>query len=213
MLILGTFWILFEQTRLRNKQYHISMKSEMYVFIEKRKRNYLFPTEEYQNSMPASRWIIYGPSTGTYTRIENSIAAIISRGKGERERDKDRNGDIHHGTSGEHAAHTEPPNPVGSAGLSSCLCSLRAFTTIDVRSYIPGREILWEIESGHAAFAIASRVHLTYARFTSGLPRNYHCRNSCQRERVRCDGTKVDVKEVGRSRDKSGRERERYAVA
>lgn len=41
------------------------------------------PDREYQNSMVASRRIIYDTPVGVYTRIECSIAAIILRRKGE----------------------------------------------------------------------------------------------------------------------------------
>lgn len=64
------------------------------------------------------------------------------------------------------------------------------------------REILWEIESGHAVirgFAPCVRLR-AYARFTSGLPRNYHCGNSVEPGRL----------EVGKGKNRRERwERER----
>lgn len=129
------------------------------------------PDREYQNSMVASRRIIYDIPVGVYTRIECSIAAIILRRKGEGKTEVEtatsaagqventRRTRSHLTRSGQ----LEYPPPPASLFLSispSLFLSLffsEPSPRIDACSYTRP-EILWEIESGHAAFAVAPCV-------------------------------------------------------
>lgn len=54
-------------------------------------------------------------------------------------------------------------------------------------------------------------VRLAYAKFTSGLPRNYHCRNSRRRKRVRSGYEGGYRDEVGRSGRKQSEGKEKYS--
>lgn len=144
-------------------------RAEMYTFIDIKKRILKMKNIKISCSRASELFTTYR-SRGIYryTRIENSITTIISRKK---------RGEIEiQATSTteqvENMLHTRshltrsgqpdyPPSP----------CSLWTFTTdqnVSICLFVHiRREILWEIESGHAVFAIAFNLCEIYERAAS----------------------------------------------